>query len=200
MAAPVASSYPASFSLDPPDRIANWRPVVHWILAIPHYVVMYVLAIVSEVVAVVSWLAILITGKQPEGLAGVQCMYQRYQMRTWAYVAFLVEEYPPFSFATSASDAGDYGRVRVNFVPAMDGRNRLTVLLRILLVIPHLVVLSLAWIAGFVAVVVGFFAVLFTGRWPAGVRDFVLGLMRWTTRANAYMWLLTDEYPPFSTD
>jgi hypothetical protein len=51
-----------------------------------------------------------------------------------------------------------------------------------------------------VALVIAFFAVLFTGRWPEGLRSFVVGVMRWGTRVNAYLLLLTDKYPPFSLD
>ena len=200
MTATAASSYPASFSLEPPDRIANWRPLVHWLMAIPHMVVLYALGIVSEVVAVVSWFAILFTGKQPEGLAGVQSMYLRYSMRVFAFVGFQVEEYPPFAFGSSASDPGDGGRVRVDFRPALENRNRVTVFFRLLLLIPHMIVLGLVGMVAGLAYVVGFFAVLFTGRWPAGLRRFVLGVMRWGLRTQAYMLLLTDEYPPFSLD
>jgi hypothetical protein len=199
MAGPV-SSYPASFALDPPDRIANWRPIVHVILAIPHYVVLYLLQLVGRVCSVLSWLAILFTGKQPTGLADVQCMYQRYQMRVWAYVAFMVEEYPPFSFTLAAADPGDVSRVRTDFDVAIEDRNRLTAFFRLILVIPQLLALLVLWIAGFVCVLISFFAVLFTGRWPAGLHKFVYGLMRWNIRVNAYLNLLTDEYPPFSTD
>jgi hypothetical protein len=200
MAGPVTSSYPASFSLDPPDRSANWRPIVHWFLAIPHLVVIYLLQLVGRVCVVISWLVILFTGKQPESLANIQCMYQRYQMRVWAYIAFMVEEYPPFSFTLAADDPGDVPRVRLDFDVALEGRNRLTVFFRILMVIPQLLVLVVLWIAGFVCVVLSLFAVLFTGRWPEGLHRFVLGLMRWNVRVNAYLNLLTDEYPPFSMD
>ena len=58
--------------------------------------------------------------------------------------------------------------------------------------------LTLLGIALFVAGVIGFFAVLFTGRWPAGARKFVLGVVRWWLRVESYLVLLHDEYPPFS--
>jgi hypothetical protein len=63
-----------------------------------------------------------------------------------------------------------------------------------------MIVLAFLGIAAFVAGVIAFFAVLFTGHWPDGLRTFVLGVMRWGTRVNAYFYLLTDEYPPFSLD
>ncbi len=195
---PTSSAYPATFTLDAPDRIANWRPLVHWILAIPHFVILYGLGIASEVVALISWFAILFTGRLPEGLANFQAMYIRYSMRTAVYFGFLREEYPPFRFATSAADPGDDPRVRVDFVPQLEGRNRLTTAFRFILVIPHVVALFVLTIAIFVVLLIAFFAVLFTGRWPGGLRDFALGVGRWHVRVQAYMWLLTDDYPPFA--
>ena len=200
MTAPTGAPYPASFTLDPPERIANWRPLVHWLLAIPHMVILYVVSFVAQVVGFVSWLVILFTGKLPEGMAGVQMLYLRYTARVYAYAGFLVEEYPPFAFATTAEDPGDAGPLRVEFRPALEDRNRLTTFFRLLLAIPHLVVLAIVFLGVAICWVIAFFAVLFTGRWPAGLRDFVVGALRWNLRANAYVFLLTDEYPPFSLE
>ena len=92
-----SSSFPATFSFDPPERVANWRPLVNWLLAIPHLIVLNVLQTVSNVVGLISWFAIVFTGKLPEGLATFQAMYLRYTLRTYTYVGFLREEYPPFA-------------------------------------------------------------------------------------------------------
>jgi hypothetical protein len=192
--------YPATFRLDPPERVANWRPLVHWLLVIPHLVVVYVLQIVAEVLAIVSWFIILITGSLPEGIANFQVMFLRYYARTVTYAAFLREEYPPFSFATVSADPGDDPRVRLDVTPALTSRNRLTVAFRIILAIPQLIAVALLGIAAAVVVIIGFFAVLFTGRWPAGLRDFLVGYGRWWVRVEAYALLLTDEYPPFSLE
>jgi len=195
-----AGSYPATLTFDPPEKIANWRPLVNWLLAIPHYIVLYGLQIVSRAVGVISWFAIVFTGKLPEGLANVQVMYLRYSLRTYTFVGFMREEYPPFGFVTSASDPGDDPRVRVDVQPQLTDRNRATAFFRIILVIPHFVVLAVLFIASFVVTIIAFFAVLFTGRWPAGMRDFVVNVWRWGLRVNAYFLLLTDEYPPFALD
>jgi hypothetical protein len=65
--------------------------------------------------------------------------------------------------------------------------------------IPHCVVLVVLWIAAFVAVVVAWFAILITGRYPRALFDFVVGVARWSLRVGAYAFLLvTDQYPPFS--
>lgn len=63
--APAQGSYPAGFTFDPPERVAHWRPLVHWLLAIPHLAIVYVLGTVSEVVSVISWFAILFPGGCP---------------------------------------------------------------------------------------------------------------------------------------
>jgi hypothetical protein len=89
--------YPATFTFDSPERIANWRPLVHWLLAIPHLMILYALGTVSDVVAVISWFAVLFTGRLPAGLASLQAMYLRYTLRTATYFGFLREEYPPAS-------------------------------------------------------------------------------------------------------
>ena len=85
--------------------------------------------------------------------------------------------------------------------PQLTDRNRCTVFFRIILVIPQLIVLAVLFIASAVVVTfIAFFAVLFTGRWPAGMRDFVVKVWRWGLRVQAYYLLLTDEYPPFALD
>lgn len=191
-------SYPATFSFDPPDKVANWRPLVNWLLAIPHFVILYVLQTVSQVIGVISWFAIVFTGKLPDGLANVQVMYLRYTLRTYTYAAFLREEYPPFGFTTAASDPGDDPRVRVDVQPELTDRNRVTAFFRIILVIPQLVVLAVLSLASAIVTFIALFAVLFTGRWPIGMRDFVINVMRWSLRVQVYFLLLTDTYPPFA--
>ena len=197
---PTGGAYPATFSFDAPERIANWRPLVHWLLAFPHLVIVYALETVADILAVISWFVIVFTGRLPVGLANFQAMFLRYTLRTATYFGFLREEYPPFSFTVIPADPGDDPRVGVELVPALEGRNRLTVAFRLILAIPHAIVLALLGIAVFVVGVIAFFAVLFTGRWPDSLRGFVLGVGRWWLRFQAYLLLLTDEYPPFTLD
>jgi hypothetical protein len=125
-------------------------------------------------------------------------MYLRYCQRTATYAGFLRDEYPPFGFTTTPTDPGDDPRVGVVLVPELEGRNRLTVAFRLILAIPQLIVVALLIIAVCVVGLIALFAVLFTGRWPQGLRDFVLGVGRWWLRVQAYLVLLTDVYPPFS--
>lgn len=196
----IGHPYPAALEIDSPDRMARWRPLVQWLLALPHFVILYALGILSRVVGFISWVVVLITGKLPSSFAGVQAMYLRYSNRVTAYAGFLKDDYPPFSFDMAAHDPGDYVGETIDIEPQLEHRNRLTVLIRILMVIPQLIVLFFVGIAAFVAWVIGFFAVLFTGRWPEGIQRFVVGSMRWSLRVDAYFLLLTDEYPPFSLE
>lgn len=197
MLEPTNAGYPATFTFDPPEKVANWRPLVNWLLAIPHLIVLYALRILAEVIAILSWFAIVFTGSMPEAFANLQTMYMRYELRVYTFVLFMREEYPPFGFGMSPTDPGGDARVAVDFRPELADRNRLTVAFRLILVIPHVIVLALLGIAAFFVGLVAFFAVLFTGRWPEGLRDFVLNVYRWYLRVGTYFLLLTDEYPPF---
>ena len=192
-------AYPAQIDIQTPDKIANWRPLVHWIMAIPHFIISSVLTTLAEIVALIAWFAILFTGRMPAGLANVICLALRYQARTQAFAGFLHEEYPPFDFSTTPGDPGGTS-VTVNFVPAIGGRNRLTCALRIIWMIPALVVTMIIAIIGGICWLIGFFAVLFTGRWPAAMHIWVMKTMRASLRLNAYALLLVDEYPPLSFD
>ena len=192
-------SYPATLQIDTPERIANWRPLVQWLLLIPHYVVLSVLGAVSVVAAVISWVVIVLTAKLPAGIAGLQAMFLRYSAAVAAYAEFLTTQYPPFDFDTSLADPGRT-QTSVSFSPALEGRSRLTVLFRILTIIPaHIFYLVITFIST-ICVLFGFLAVLFTGRWPEGLRRFVAGAHAVGLRHNAYGLLLTDQYPPFSVD
>ena len=153
----------------------------------------------SQLVAVISWFAIVFTGKLPAGLADFQAMRIRYELRVLAYMGFLHDEYPPFAFDATSDEPGGTP-VTAGFTPALEDRKRLTVLLRLIWMIPAAVFAVIIGIIQVVCMLLGFFAVLFTGRWPAGLQDFVISALRVGTRLNAYGLLLTDEYPPFALD
>lgn len=194
----AGDAYPAGFSFDAPDRIDNWRPLVQWLLAIPHFLVVSVLRSVSQVLSLISWFAIVFTGELPASIANFQVMYLRYYVRVSTYAGFLRAEYPPFTFDMTPTDPGDDPRVRVDVLPELADRNRVTTGFRFILAIPQFVALALLSFAAAVALIVAFFAVLFTGRWPDGLHDFVLGVNRYWLRVDAYTLLLTDQYPPFA--
>lgn len=192
-------TYPATFTLEEQEHIARWRPLVQWILVIPHIIVLYLLGIFAWVLSVVAWFAIVITGGMPEGIANMLCMVLRYQTKVHAYSGFLHGDYPPFDFDGVADEPGG-DPVAVGFEPELEDRSRLTVFFRIIWAIPAMLFLGLVSIAAGVVWFIAFFAVLFTARWPEGLLKFVVGFTRMSLRFSAYVFLLTDEYPPFTLD
>jgi len=149
-----------------------------------------VLGFAASICAFISWFAILFTGSHPQGLWDFEAFVLRWQVRTSAYVALFRDEYPPF---------GDADYPAAVMLERPEGpRDRLSVGLRIFYVIPHVIVLFFLGIAWFFTTVVAWFAILFTGAYPASLADFGKGVFRWETRVAAYMLLLRDEYPPFS--
>ena len=116
----------------------------------------------------------------------------RFGWRVVSYLALLTDRYPSTVEEQSVHLEIDYPDVERDL-------NRWLPLVKWLLAIPHYVVLIVLWLAAIVAVVVAWFAILFTGRYPRSLFDFVVGVGRWSLRVGAYAFLLvTDRYPPFS--
>jgi hypothetical protein len=192
-----ATAPTADMQLDAPRETQNWRPLVNWLFAIPHLVIANALGNVANILSVISWFSIVFTGHMPDGIARFQCMILRYEARAYSYVAFLRQPYPQFEFDMANGDPGD-DPLRVDFAPQLADRNRLTVAFRIILIIPAVIYTVLVAVAAFFAVIAAAVAVLFTGRWPQGLRSFVLNAGRLTLRVSAYGRLLTDTYPSFA--
>jgi len=197
---PVASAmYPTDVEVDTPDAIDRWRPLVQWLLALPHLILMSALSTLMNAVSVIAWFVIVFTGKMPRGLAQLTEMSMRYAFRVAGYALGLVAVYPPFSFSESFEDPRTYP-VRHWVEPELEDRNRLTVGLRALWVIPAAVFAALIMIVAHFAFLIGAVMVLFTGSWNETLRDWIVKCLRVYNRLYAYGLLLTDEYPPFTTD
>lgn len=188
--------YPIVVDAALPERVSRWRPLVHWLLLIPQYIVLWALGVVTSALVFVSWFIGVFTGQIPQGILRFIAMYLRYSARVQSYVLFLHGVYPPFEFEDSMDDRGSYP-VRVDVAPEVGHQNRLTIFFRLFMIIPQLFFGILVGIGLWVVNVIGFFAVLILGRWPRGLRDFAIGALRWSIRVNGYYYLLTDAYPPF---
>jgi roadblock/LC7 domain-containing protein len=185
---------PVVYDVDAMPKVANWRPLVQWFLAIPHWIIAGVLGYAGGAVVIVSFFAILFTGDIPQGLFNFQVMTLRYRARATAYTIFLHDKYPPFDFTASASDpGGDPVTLSIDHRPL----NRWLPLVKWLLVIPHIVVIVVLAIGAFVMAVWAFFSVLFTGKYPPTAQSYTIRFNRYTTRVQAYIYLLTDQYPKF---
>ena len=109
-------------------------------------------------------------------------------------MALLTDQYPSTDEEQAVHLEIDYPNVEAEL-------NRFLPLVKWLLAIPHYIVLVFLWVGAFFAVVFAWFAILFTGRYPRALFDFVVGVQRWSLRVTAYAFLLvTDDYPPFSLD
>jgi Domain of unknown function (DUF4389) len=116
----------------------------------------------------------------------------RFAARIGAYVVLLSDDYP-------STVEEQKVHLEIDYPDAERDLNRWLPLVKWFLAIPHYIVLFFLWIAAFVVVVIAWFAILFTGHYPRGMFDFVVGVGRWALRVNAYAFLLvTDRYPPFS--
>lgn len=151
-----------------------------------------VLGAVAAVVAMISWFAIVFTGNRPDGLRSLAAFYLRWRVRATAYVTLLRDEYPPFG-------DGSYPASLV-IDPPETPRDRVSVAFRLILILPHLIVLCLLSIAWAFTTIVAWFAILFNGTYPPGLERFAIAVLRWNIRVEAYALLLHDEYPPFRLD
>jgi hypothetical protein len=188
--------YPAGLGFDGPLEVQNWRPLVNWLLNLPHWLILYALRVVRQVLLLIAFFAVLFTKSIPRSLFDVIVMTRRYRWRAATFGLWLRNSYPPFSFNLVSDDDGiDPASVSVEYPAEL---NRWLPLVKWLLAIPHYFILIFLVIGAFFAHVASFFVVLFTGKYPEGIRKYVVGLAGWKLRVACYVGFLTDEYPPFA--
>ena len=135
-------------------------------------------------------LMIVFRGKYPRWWYDFNVELLRFHNRVGVYVALMDDRYP-------STDERQSVHLEVAY-PDATRLNRLLPLVKWLLAFPHYFVLAFLYIGAFFAVVIAWFAILFTGRYPRGIFDFVEGVLRWHNRVVGYTYtLVTDEYPPF---
>ncbi len=191
----AGGGYPVEVQVDPPAEQNRLSVLLRIFYVIPHAIIVQALQYVVGVTGLIAWLIIIITGRCPAGLVRFHAGYVRWTARAYGYLGLLTDKYPPF-----ALEPDDQYPIRVQVQEEVEGRNRLTAFFRLILAIPHLIIIA---VLGFVAYVVAFIAwivALFTGSVPVGLHNFLAGVVRWWARVNAYTYLVVDEYPPFSLD
>lgn len=187
----MSGAYPVSFDVEYPESPNRWLILIRWLLAIPHFIVLYLLGIVAFVIWIISFFTILFGRSYPEGMYNFVVGVLRWQQNVMSYVLFL-DGYPPFSMSDDAYAPVTFAVER----PAEF--NRWLVLIKWLLAIPHIIILYLLQIVGFLAFLWLFFGVLITGSYPRPAFNFLVGVGRWNARVTAYLYFLVDAYPPFS--
>jgi Domain of unknown function (DUF4389) len=184
-------AYPVRVDIDYPERLSRLLIFVKWLLAFPHYVVLFFLAIGAYVVLIISWFAVIIMGQYPQGMFNYMVGVMRWGMRVGAYVFLMTDKYPPFSL----EDDPSYPlRLEIDYP---DKVARWRPLVHWLLAIPVELVLFVIGIIAYICVFIAWFAILVTGRMPQGMFDPILIWFRWNMRVSVFRFWMTEQYPPF---
>jgi len=206
--------YPVAVTVDPPAGPRNrLTAAFRLLLAIPHFLLVGgvglslvwpghrnaiwsvggndgLLGGVALILAVVSWFTLVLAGEHIVAIRQFTVFVLRWRTRAVAYAMLLADPYPPFGNAP-------YPAV-LEVAEAALPRRRLTVLFRLFLAIPQLIVLGFVMIAWWITAIISWLVIVIAGSHPAGLQAFGTGCLRWMIRVEAYLLLLVDEYPPFS--
>jgi hypothetical protein len=182
------------FDVEYPDHLSRLLIFVKWLLVIPHFLVLGLLNIVvTYILWPLSWIIILIMGRYPLSMWNFTLGFLRWTANVNAYAFLQRDEYPPFSM-----DPRQYPvQLEMEYPLRL---SRLLIFVKWLLVLPSAFIWAFVAIAGLFVVLIAWFAILFTGRYPQGMFNFITGMNRWYFRIQAYVLLLTDKYPGFSLD
>jgi hypothetical protein len=190
--------YPLTFDVDYPDRELNRVTTgFRLILAIPLLILLGLFGrghpASAGLLLFLPVLALLVLRqKYPRWWFDFNLQLVRLEARIYSYLLLLRDEYP-------SVDEEQAVHIDVVYPDARNDLNRWLPLVKWFLAIPHILVLIFLNLAAFVVAIIAWFAILFTGRYPRGMFDFVVGVLRWNVRVAAYAFLLvTDRYPPFT--
>jgi hypothetical protein len=184
--------YPVSVIAEEQESYNRLLPFVKWLLALPHYVALSFLAIGSWLVALVSFFAVLFTGRYPVSLWDFMVGVRRWQVRVAAYVWLMDDRYPPFSINEREGD-----RVRLD-ASHPETVERWRPFVAWFLILPYLGIALLLLLLAKVCMVVSFFTIVFTGRLHDGVFEIQRNSLQWYARAISYTYWMGTVYPPFS--
>jgi len=188
--------YAARLEIDYPDRdLDRVSTGLRLLYVLPIAIVIGLLssATAGGLLFAPTLLMILFRQKYPRWWFDFNLQLTRFAMRVTAYATMMSDEYP------STTDE-QYVHLDLDY-PDATRLNRWAPLWKWLLAIPHYIILAVLALAALFALIVAWFAILFTGRYPRGIFEFVSGVMRWGLRVEAYaVLLITDDYPPFSLD
>jgi hypothetical protein len=209
---PVSESpYPARLSVDEPGELDRLSTAFRIVLIIPIAIVLGILTAsgtstvedadgdwvtttgtsITGALFLVTLLMIVFRQRYPRWWFDFALELSRFSARVTAYLALVTDRYPSTVDEQAVHLDIDYPDVERDL-------NRWLPLVKWLLAVPHYIILFFLGIGAFFAVIVAWFAILFTGRYPKGLFDYVVGVGRWSLRVYAYAFLLvTDRYPPF---
>jgi hypothetical protein len=187
--------YPVTFEADYVEQRSRLTAFFRLILAIPLMIWLYLYAIVAYVAIVIAWFAIVITGRYPQGLYDFVAGFTRFLTRFTAYTALLCDPYPAFG----GSDDPDYP-VRMQFAGPLERYSRVKTFFRGIIAIP---ILFVRYVMGILLEIGAFGAwvvIVITGKMPRGLFDLMVLANSYNARSDAYLYLLTETYPPFQDE
>jgi hypothetical protein len=184
-----------TFEVDYVERRNRLTTFFRLLLVIPVGIVLYVFGIVASIAIVIAWFAIVITGRYPQGLYDFVADFNRFLARVTAYAVLLSDPYPPFSGADNPAYP-----VRMHFSGPLEQYSRLKTFFRIILAIPIMVLRYVLNLLLEVGAFAAWFVILFTGKMPRGLFDLMVLANSYTARSDAYVFLLTETYPPFQDE
>jgi uncharacterized protein DUF4389 len=187
----AAEAYPLRADIQRQAEYARFMPLVKWLLAIPHYIVLLFLALAAVIVVLISFFAVIFTRRYPQGMFNFIVGTARWAWRVEAYVLLMVDRYPPF---TLDEDPAYPASFTIDYPQEVD---RWRPLVQWLLIIPYEIVTYLLVYLAYIIAFFALFTILFTKRFPEGMFRIVLNALRWNARANAYHYWLTTRYPPW---
>jgi Domain of unknown function (DUF4389) len=185
-------SYPVTFEADYAERHSRLTSFFRLILVIPVAIVLYIYGILAVIAIVIAWFAIVITGRYPRGLYEFVAGFNRAQARITAYAALVCDPYPPFWGSPDPSYP-----VRMQFAGPLPHYSRLKTFFRFLLAIPILILRYVMGLLLEVGAVAAWVVIVITGKLPRGLFDVLVLANSYTARSDAYLYLLTETYPPF---
>ncbi|HEX4466222.1 MAG TPA: DUF4389 domain-containing protein [Solirubrobacteraceae bacterium] len=188
-------SYPVAFEVDHVERRSRLTTFFRLLLAIPHFILLYLFGILATIAVFVAWVVIVITGRYPKGLYDFVAGFVRYFTQVFGYTVLLCDSYPSFG---GSEDAGY--PVRMSFAGPLESYSRAKTFFRFILVIPILIFRYVMGILLEVGAVASWFVILITGKMPRGLFDVMVLGSSYTARSDAYIYLLTETYPPFQDD
>jgi hypothetical protein len=183
-------SYEAAPALEGRNRLTTFFRYFYVLLQL---IVASIYGFVAEIVAVIAWFAIVFTGRYPQGLYDFNAGYLRMSSRVNSCLYLLTDEWPPFG----GDEAPDYP-VRIGAPPPLDKYDRLKTGLRLIIGIPVFLLAIVQSIIVQICALIGWFAILFTGKLPEGLFNPIRSGVAYLTRATGYFLLLTEDWPPFS--
>ena len=168
------------------------------LLALPHLLVVGALSSLTQVLAYIGYWVVALTGTMPSGIYQLIEISFKWNARTYGWLVGYTDLYPPFETHPPYPVDVD---MEPNAEPSK-GWAIAGILLpvKVLALLPHFVVVSLLAVGAFIATWVGYIVVVFTGRFPVGIQDFVAGTMQWGISVMAFLAGITDEYPKFSLE